>query len=265
MANDETPPLFETSSKYTENPAITDEVYAAKRRAKRVVTKHGLPEGFNIYHMGTGIDRTGKIRSDTFHSHIYDSYGDERGGVSWDPRTGKIAGLSIPDKELRPFASHLLLAAHEYADKEGVTGPTHSDNLTDYSYNMAKKLVPSAMPKNAIVHGAPIAYRSNDFSGTLHTLKSRAHLLEAQAGQLHPSLAGWNNTSFHINEAIDAHSRSSHVELEMHLFDATATTHDLETKIHQLSDPNAGSILYSIDSLRDDLRNARIGRTSSNE
>lgn len=218
------PPLFETSSKYTESPQITDEVYAAKKKAKRVADRFPLPEGYSIVHKGKGIGNTGEIESNNMTSLLVKD-GSEyiAGSIQWEPRTGHIRGFYM-DEDARVYASHLMNAAHDYAAQEGVDGPTHSADMTDYSYNMAKKLVPSAIPERATVGDAPIRYRSQEFLGKLHSMKSQAHLLEAKTLQHNPSLSEMflphHRPSAHLGAAITAHQTGFHYEIGEHLADA---------------------------------------------
>lgn len=238
------PPLFETSSKYSEPAQVTDEVYAAKKKAKRVADRYQLPEGYSIYHSGTGIGRTGEIESNNMTSVLHDDNYGAVGSVNWDPRSGHIRGFYM-DEDARPYASHLLNAAHDYAAQEGVDGPTHSNEMTDYSYNMAKKLVPSAIPKNATVGDAPLHFRSEEFLSTLHSMKSQAHLLEAQTLQTHPTFAAVRVTdrpSAYIGAAIEAHHTGFHHEIKEHLMDAADNASDIRVSVGMSPHPDANEL-----------------------
>lgn len=239
------PPLFELSSRYTAPAQVTDEVYAAKKKAKRVVDRFSLPEGHVIEHEGTGIDRNGNIASKNFTSKLKrESDGYNAGTVNWDPRTGHVRGFYM-DPDVSNYASHLLTAAHDYAAKEGVDGPTNSDEMTDYSYNMAKRLVPSSIPKNAMVADAPIHFRSEGFLSTLHSLKSQAHKLESETAQLDPSYARrdvYELPSAYIGAAIDAHHTNFHYEIGEHLDDAANYAFDLRNSLGTHPHPDAGEM-----------------------
>ena len=254
-------PLFETSSKYTAPQQVTDEVYAAKKKAKRVADRFALPEGHEIRHRGTGIDSTGKISSELFTSLLireHDGHG--AGSIMWNPRTGHVHGFYM-DPDATPYASHLLNAAHDYAAKEGVDGPTNSNEMTDYSYNMAKRLVPSSIPQNSVVAGAPLQFRQEEFLRKVHEVKSHAHLLEATGGQMHPALARLSideRPSAHLGAALEAHSTGFHSEMGEHFENAKEATVTLMDNIDQIDHPHSQMLKDSWNGLLNTMAETRM-------
>jgi len=236
------PPLFELSSRYTAPAQVTDEVYAAKRKAKRNADRFQIPKGYSIVHTGTGITRNGDIQDPLFISLLKrDSDGYNAGSIHWDSRTGHVRGFYM-DPDMSNYASNLLTAAHDHAAKEGVDGPTNSNEMTDYSYNMAKRLVPSSIPKNSTVSGAPIQFRQEEFLRKLHEVHSHAHLLEAVGGQMHPALARLSvdeRPSAHLGAALDAHHTGFHAEMGEHFENAKEAAVTLMDNIDQIDHPHS--------------------------
>lgn len=258
------PPLFETTSRYTAPQQVTDEVYAAKKRAEKVVRKHPLPEGMYIKNTGVGMVGSGQIVRGLFYSKLMQGTPHEdpetKGIVEWDPQTGKIHGFYMHE-DVRPYASHLLSAAHDHAAKEGVDGPTNSPEMTDYSYNMAKKLVPASIPKGATVGGAPIQFRQEEFLRKVHEVKSYAHLLEATGGQMHPELARLSvneRPSAHLGAALEAHNTGFHSEMGEHFENAKEATVDLMDKIDQLDHPHSQMLKDSWNGLLSTMAETRM-------
>jgi len=123
-------------------------------KMKNNIVKRPLPEGFSIVHSTSDNQPDGSTK----HSLVLRSpdttkfFGEEVGRMMWNGDTGRVSWFGI-NQAHRGLASHMITRAHELASDAGDVGPTHSEDLSNDSYNLMKRYASAFMPKNALIHG----------------------------------------------------------------------------------------------------------------
>jgi hypothetical protein len=234
------PYLFDVSSRYTASPEKNEEIRGAKKKAERVVTAHPLPENMFIEHEGEGMDAQGELPDKHVTTLRYKTgLGTGSAGyVEWNPRSGHIHLMSMRPEYRAAFTSHLLNAAHEWANKEGVDGPAHSDIMSDFAYKMAKRHAPQNIPEDSYAGGAPVKYRGTDFLSHLHGLRSRTLELEAQTQKADPSYIP-SPAVGHLDAAIRSHQNEQFSEINSHI--NQAVRHIGNSAVHAIAVPHPHS------------------------
>jgi hypothetical protein len=118
-------------------------------KMQHVVDRRPLPEGFEFTHYAS------PYQPDFSNKHylgLNDAEGKEVGRLSWNGDTGRVGWLGV-DQEHRGLADHLITEAHRIAAEHGDVGPTHSEDLSNDSYQLVKRYASAFMPKNALIHG----------------------------------------------------------------------------------------------------------------
>ncbi len=109
----------------------------------------------------------------------------EVGNVRWDTQTGKVSWLGVNGGH-RHMLPKLLAEAKAHADKNGYAPPSHSEDLTGYSYKLAKKYVPEHIPEDAHVNYRPVNLKNTDFhTATEHINKVHAMALAHATPKAH--------------------------------------------------------------------------------
>lgn len=224
----EQPYLFDLSSRYSYSPEQQGEIEDARKKVENVVSHRDLPAGYHFFHMGTGMDSTGKIPG-THTIYLVKQDPDapaprfgfdpihQVGHISWNPNNGQIHDFRI-DRPHRGVTPHLLKEAHDWADKEGVDGPTKSHDLTGDSLRIARNLVPSFIPPNATVSGFPARLVGAPGQLEIHSLIEKANELHARTlqengGQESPSSALID----HLKTAKSHHAHQAYPLVTRHL------------------------------------------------
>lgn len=109
--------------------------------------------------------------------HLADNEGTvhEVGKVKWNNQTGRVHWMGV-DSDHRHMVPKLLSAAKAHADAEGFSPPSNSEDMTGYSYKLAKRYAPQHIPENAAVNYRPLSVKITDFHkasehiNTLHAL-----------------------------------------------------------------------------------------------
>jgi hypothetical protein len=152
-------PLFEDPPEWKLPQQQKDELYAAQRTVGGLVSKRGLPEGYEIKsaspdkHFYTPEGKKSRWGGDMQLTH----QGTLVGSVQWDYSTGHVSWLGVDDGH-RHVTHHLLDAAHKLSAKEGGIGPLKSDIMSHQSGLLAKKFVPSSIPARASISPHPNDY-----------------------------------------------------------------------------------------------------------
>ena len=233
------PYLFDVSSRYTAGEAKNEEIRKGKKAAERVVSKHGLPSGYSIQHEGEGMSSTGELPQ-THTTHLRNASGDRVGYVRWNPANGHVDLMSVDEGE-RPLTTHLLNAAHDWANKEGVDGPTNSDILSEYAYKMAKKHAPQSIPADAYVANAPIKFRGEDFLQDLHGMRSSALELDAKTRKMDPTYGGSPLAST-LHSATRLHQNGDFVGIKSLLYEANSHASQAIDHVRTIDHPEARAL-----------------------
>jgi hypothetical protein len=152
-------PLFEDPPEWKLPQQQKDELYAAQRTVGGLISKRGLPEGYEIKpaspdkHFYTPEGKKSRWGGDMQLTH----QGTLVGSVQWDYNTGHVSWLGVDDGH-RHVTHHLLDAAHKLSAKEGGIGPLKSDIMSHQSGLLAKKFVPSSIPARARISPHPNDY-----------------------------------------------------------------------------------------------------------
>lgn len=136
--------MFYTPEQEAEVSASLEKVHrVAKKRSSTGLT---VPEGIRAKRFIEQDRITGERRYLlTMHdpenkSSFYS--GDEVGKVAWDGNSGHVRWMGV-EPGYEHIVPHLVSLSHKLAAENGDTGPTQSDELTSFSYNLMKKHVPS--------------------------------------------------------------------------------------------------------------------------
>lgn len=130
---------------------------AELEKLKKNTVRYPLPEGFSITHSTLGHQPDGSLKHILTLKQPVDPMVPnlEVGSLTWNGDTGRVSWFGI-DTPHRGLASHMITRAHEIAESMGEVGPTHSEDLSDDSYRMAKTHASAFLPKDAIIHGRTI-------------------------------------------------------------------------------------------------------------
>jgi hypothetical protein len=229
---DGNPYLFDVSTRHGYSPEQSSEINSAKTEADKVRVAKPLPSNIRVSHEGDegAFNERGELPF--YHRVDLYAHGYSLGHVSWNPSSGHVHHFEVhPD--YRAYVPHLLSEAHEWADKTGVNGPTDSDNLTGYSYRVAKRHVPSFIPPDAKVHDMPVGLLGDEGAVFLHRLHGTAVRLEAEAQKfgVNPrALASRATTAEHLSRAIHHHSKQDFQAMSTALADASEEADRMTTE-----------------------------------
>jgi hypothetical protein len=117
------------------------------------------------------------------------------------------------DEGYRHYVPHILDAAHNLSSAYDHVGPTHSDVLSNYSYNLSKKYTPSSIPYYATVNGDSVEdyedpYREEHEQAQRHIINLHDRVGELAWGLPHDHPAK-EHAKAAENALVDAHEYAS--------------------------------------------------------
>ena len=160
---------------YHTPPEQQEYLDAAYKKADRIAAKHsGGDDYVTSAHNSPYYDTPASTVSLL---HLADDQGTvhEVGKVSWNNQNGRVHWMGV-DNGHRHMVPKLLSAAKAHADAEGFSPPSHSEDMTGYSYKLAKRYAPEHIPETAAVNYRPLSVKTSDFHkatehiNTLHAL-----------------------------------------------------------------------------------------------
>ena len=198
---------------YHTPPEQQEYLDAAYKKADRIASRHsGGDDYITSAHKSPYYDTPSSTVSLL---HIPDDQGTvhEVGKVHWNNQTGRVHWMGV-DNGHRHMVPKLLSAAKAHADAEGFSPPSNSEDMTGYSYKLAKRYAPEHIPADAHVHYRPLSVKTTDF----HKASEHINTLHALAMADAPGHATEIN-----HRAENAHF---HLDSARRIFNEVAPEHD---------------------------------------
>ena len=136
------------SKRWTYNKYEAENEQTSLDKINKIASRRGLPADYSI-----NIEAPAGT---SHHSPLYYATlthkGEGVGTLSWHGGSGYVNGLHI-DEGHRHLLPQMISKAHEVSHETGHTGPTASDQLSAYSYNVMHKHAASFIPEGTMIEG----------------------------------------------------------------------------------------------------------------
>lgn len=186
---------------YHTPPEQQEYLDAAYKKADRIAARHSGDGDYATSAYKSPYHDTNTSTVDLLHLADYEGTVHQVGRVQWNNQTGHVNWMGV-DSGHRHMVPKLLSAAKAHADSEGFSPPSNSNDMTGYSYKLAKKYVPENIPANAAVNYRPLSVKTADFhKATEHINTLHSMALAAEPAHTEEINHRADAAHTHLNEA----------------------------------------------------------------